>query len=156
MPRKISFLMLLFAALLMGLPACSTAPKHETAKAQLHDEAQLAMRSFVRKDSSLDQQIQQAHGYVIFPQIGKGGVLLAGGSFGRGEVYREGQLIGFASVSQATVGPQLGGQTIRELILFENEDALTRFINGKLTFSARHRPRRPPRARRLRPLTAEA
>jgi lipid-binding SYLF domain-containing protein len=72
---------------------------------------------------------------VIFPSVGKGGVIV-GGAYGRGEVYEQGQLVGYADVTQATVGAQLGGQTFSELIVFENREAMDRFKRGNFEFAA--------------------
>jgi len=64
----------------------------------------------------------------------KGGAIV-GGAYGRGEVYEQGKMIGWADLSQATVGAQLGGQSFSELILFENKATLDSFRNGKLKFA---------------------
>jgi len=49
--------------------------------------------------------------------VAKGGAIV-GGAYGRGEVYEQGQKIGWSDLSQATIGAQLSGQTFSELILF--------------------------------------
>ncbi|MFW6059496.1 MAG: hypothetical protein ACODAQ_04910 [Phycisphaeraceae bacterium] len=125
----------LIAATALLLPACAVAPEDTAAEAQLHDQVQLTLRSFMREDPSLERELENSYGYAVFPSIGKGGALLAGGSWGRGEVYEQGDLIGYATASQATLGPQIGGQSIRELILFQNKDAFDRFISEQLTFT---------------------
>ena len=86
-------------------------------------------------DPSLEKQIANAYGYVVFPSVGKGG-LVVGGAYGRGEVYEQGKMVGWADLTQATIGAQIGGQTFSELILFENKAALDNFKNGKVKFSA--------------------
>jgi lipid-binding SYLF domain-containing protein len=45
-------------------------------------------------------------------------------------------MVGWADLSQATIGAQLGGQSFSELILFENKAALENFKNGKVKFAA--------------------
>ena len=50
-----------------------------------------------------------AHGYAVFPSIGKGG-LGVGASHGKGQVYRQGEVIGFTSTSDVSIGFQAGGQ----------------------------------------------
>jgi lipid-binding SYLF domain-containing protein len=67
--------------------------------------------------------------------VGKGG-LIAGGAYGRGEVYQGGEMIGFADLSQATIGAQAGGQEFSELIAFESQNALDGFKQNKLRFAA--------------------
>src|SRR5262249_5853361 len=74
-------------------------------------------------DPSLQQQIASAYGYAIFPAVAKGGAIV-GGAYGRGEVYEQGKMVGWADLTQATIGAQLGGQSFSELILFENKAAL--------------------------------
>ncbi|MCI0366096.1 MAG: hypothetical protein L0Y44_03460 [Phycisphaerales bacterium] len=70
----------------------------------------------------------------MFPTVGKGGAGV-GGAFGRGVVYELGEIIGFTSLTQASFGLQLGGQTYSELILFD-QPALQRFKRGEFSLSA--------------------
>jgi lipid-binding SYLF domain-containing protein len=74
-------------------------------------------------------------GYAVFPTIGKGGIGI-GGAFGEGKVYRGGEAIGTADMTQLTIGLQLGGQAFSQIIFFENENALINFISGNFEFSA--------------------
>jgi lipid-binding SYLF domain-containing protein len=76
-----------------------------------------------------------AHGYAVFPTIGKGGLGI-GGSGGRGQVYRQGQVIGFTSTGEISIGFQAGGQAYGQIIFFENEEALTQFTGGNFEFGA--------------------
>jgi len=118
------------------MAGCSAEPPETQAeKADIHDEAFGVMAKMEQKDSSLRSFIQRSAGYVIFPSVGKGG-LIVGGAYGKGEVYRAGKFIGYAELQQATVGAQLGGQTYAELIVFETNDSLNRFTAGNLEFSA--------------------
>ena len=79
--------------------------------------------------------LQSAFGYALFPKIGKGGVGI-GGAHGKGRVYEQGKHIGDTSMTQLTVGLQLGGQVYSELILFEDERAFKEFTNGNFEFGA--------------------
>ena len=76
-----------------------------------------------------------AHGYAVFPSVGKGGLGI-GGSHGKGQVYRGGQVIGFTSTSDISIGLQAGGQAYSQIIFFENETALTQFTGGNFEFDA--------------------
>ena len=49
------------------------------------------------------------YGYAVFPTIGKGGIGI-GGAHGSGRVYAGGKYVGDTSMTQITVGLQLGGQ----------------------------------------------
>ena len=79
--------------------------------------------------------LHSAYGYAVFPKIGKGGVGI-GGAHGKGRVYEKGRYIGDTSMTQLTVGLQLGGQVYSELILFQNESALKEFTHGNFEFGA--------------------
>src|SRR5688572_26923086 len=120
------------AALAMG---CGTTPKSEEGKEDLMGGAQRAVERMTAANSGLRAQMDKAHGYAVFPKVGKGGVIV-GGAYGRGVVYEQGAQIGYADLTQATVGAQLGGQTYSELILFENKAALDRFRQNKLEMAA--------------------
>jgi hypothetical protein len=76
-----------------------------------------------------------AYGYAIFPTIGKGGIGI-GGAHGRGRVYVGGQHVGDSSMTQVTLGFQLGGQAFSQIIFFENEAAFREFTSGNFEFSA--------------------
>ena len=78
---------------------------------------------------------ESAHGYAVFPTIGKGG-LGVGASHGKGQVYRGGELIGFTSTSDVSIGFQAGGQAYSQIIFFENEQALMQFTGGNFEFGA--------------------
>ena len=77
----------------------------------------------------------EAAGYGVFPTVGKGAIGV-GGAYGRGELYAGGQLAGYCTLTQASIGLALGGQTYTELIFFENAAALNRFKSGNFTFAA--------------------
>ena len=77
----------------------------------------------------------KSYGYVIFPNVGKGGIGV-GGAAGNGIVFQNGHPIGSAKMKQVTVGFQFGGQAYREVIFFENQAALDRFKGNNFEFSA--------------------
>ncbi|MEQ8659402.1 MAG: YSC84-related protein [Gammaproteobacteria bacterium] len=76
-----------------------------------------------------------AHGYAVFPTIGKGGIGI-GGAYGKGRVYARGAAIGTTSMTQLTIGFQLGGQAYSQIIFFEDERALREFTSGNFEFGA--------------------
>jgi lipid-binding SYLF domain-containing protein len=79
--------------------------------------------------------LKTAYGYAVFPTIGKGAVAV-GGAYGKGRVYQKGKYIGDTSMTQVTVGLQLGGEAYSEMILFEDERALKEFTKGNFEFGA--------------------
>jgi len=76
-----------------------------------------------------------SYGYALFPTIGKGGIGI-GGAHGKGKVYQGGQQIGKSSMTQLTLGFQLGGQAYSQIIFFEDDRALREFTTGNFEFSA--------------------
>ncbi|MGC4031197.1 MAG: hypothetical protein QM754_05555 [Tepidisphaeraceae bacterium] len=121
---------------LMSLAAgCATAPKSDAAKEDLSDSAGVALKRFYREDPDLKAFIDTSAGYVVFPEVGKGG-LVVGGTYGRGIVYQGETAIGYADMSKVSVGATVGGQTFAEVIVFQNALALNDFKNGKLAFAA--------------------
>ena len=98
------------------------------------EDSKEAKTSMLKADPDMHQLFSSAHAYAIFPNIGKGAVIV-GGAGGNGIVYEKGKAIGSANMVQATVGAQVGGQAYREVIFFENQEALDRFKNNKVEFS---------------------
>jgi lipid-binding SYLF domain-containing protein len=117
------------------LVSCATAPSTRGEKETLLEEAASTMRQMTTEDARLGTLVQRGYGYALFPKVTKGG-LGVGGSYGRGVAYEQGQHIGYADLSQGSVGLQAGAQTFSELLVFENKSALDRFKAGQLTFAA--------------------
>jgi lipid-binding SYLF domain-containing protein len=81
------------------------------------------------------QFFDTAYGYAVFPTIGKGGVFV-GGAFGSGQVYVGGRHVGDSTMTQVTLGFQLGGQACSQILFFEDEHAFRQFTSGNFEFSA--------------------
>ena len=117
------------------LVSCSTAPSTVGGRDELLQQATSTLGEMNREDSGLDELTKKAYGYALFPQVAKGGLVLGGG-YGRGVVYEQGQHIGYADLSQASFGLQVGGQTYSELVVFENKAALERLKQGRVDLAA--------------------
>jgi hypothetical protein len=78
---------------------------------------------------------EKSYGYAVFPTIGKGGMGI-GGAHGKGRVYAKGVHVGDTTMSQLTIGFQLGGQAFSQIIFFEDERAFTQFTAGNFEFGA--------------------
>lgn len=78
---------------------------------------------------------ETAYGYALFPTIGKGGVGV-GGAYGKGQVYRGGNVTGTTSMAQLSIGLQFGGQAYSEVIFFQDKRAYDAFTSGKFEFGA--------------------
>ena len=124
---------LLVAAIQSG---CNTAPKGQSALDTLDEQCVGTIALFKTTDPSLDNAFfNDAYGYVVFPSITKAG-LIVGGAHGRGQVYEKGKLAGYASVTQATIGAQIGGQDFAEIIFFETQASLANFKTGQYALAA--------------------
>jgi len=102
---------------------------------KLHKGVKEAIELLKKSDPSLDKFFKESFAYSVFPKIAKGGFGV-GAAHGNGEVYEKGKMVGRASMSQISIGLQLGGQVYIEVIFFENEKVFKDFKNGKLKFSA--------------------
>lgn len=78
---------------------------------------------------------RSGYGYAVFPTIGKGGFFV-GTARGRGRVYQKGRYIGNASMTQVSLGFQLGGEAYSEIIFFQTPQDLRRFESGKFALGA--------------------
>ena len=102
---------------------------------KLISESSSAKTAFIKTDPSMEDLFKSSYGYVIFPKIGKGGFIV-GGSGGNGILYEQGKPVGLVKTGQVTVGAQVGGQTYREVIFFENKDAVDHMKASKTEFSS--------------------
>jgi lipid-binding SYLF domain-containing protein len=101
----------------------------------LHHDVLKAISTFKASDPSMEKFFDNSAGYAVFPGITKGAIGV-GAAHGDGEVIVHGAMIGTTSLSQVTVGAQLGGQQYAEVIFFENKDALESFKGGHFTMAA--------------------
>jgi len=115
--------------------ALSLASQEKAALEELHAASRAAVRRMTEEDPGLQQVIDRAYGYAVFPAVGKA-TAVVGGAFGKGEVFQRGHLVGYAGLVQVTLGVQLGGQTFGEIIAFRDRAALERFKAGRTAIAA--------------------
>lgn len=77
----------------------------------------------------------RSYGYAVFPTILKGGAGI-GAAHGTGNVYAQGRRVGHVTMTQVSVGMQLGGEGYSEIIFFRDKRALDDFTSGNFEFSA--------------------
>ena len=87
------------------------------------------------KDPSLASWFDTAYAYAVFPRVGKGGIGI-GGAHGKGLVIVDDKAIGTTSLSQISIGLQLGGQVYSEFIFFKDDVALGNFQRGNFELGA--------------------
>ena len=98
------------------------------------DKTIKALKKF-KKISSLKPYFKKARGYAVFPNVGKGGIGI-GGARGSGEVFEKGNVIGKTTLTQVSIGFQLGGQAFSQIIFFKDKKSLERFTEGNFEFGA--------------------
>jgi lipid-binding SYLF domain-containing protein len=131
--------------MISGIAALSVACAHrgwnptapETAKEQnVHNrKVSETIAAFKNNDPNMKLFFSKAYGYAVFPTVGKGGMGI-GGAYGKGEVYERKMLIGISSLTQLTIGWQLGGQAYSEIIFFKDKRALDDFRGGNFELGA--------------------
>lgn len=125
----------LFLSIAMSVVLTQPVYSQNAKEKSLIEDAQNAKAAFVKGDNLLQNLFSSAPAYVIFPNIGKGAIGI-GGAAGNGIVFQNGNPIGSAKMKQVSFGFQFGGQAYREVIFFENEEALDRFRQGNFEFAA--------------------
>lgn len=126
---------LLLTSIVALVAGCDTAPKTDQGRAALTSDAKGTVASFIATDPTLNELVNQSRGYAVFPDVGKAG-FIAGGAYGRGEVYDRGMLVGYADLAQGTVGLQIGVQNYDELILFLTDEQMAKFRANQFAISA--------------------
>jgi lipid-binding SYLF domain-containing protein len=122
----------LIAALVAAVAISGTASAWDPAAEQRAHET---IAAFKKADPSIQTFFNNAYGYAVFPEIGKGAIGV-GGAHGEGTVFEKGTAVGSTAMTQVTIGLQLGGQAYKEIIFFENKAALDKFKQGNYEVSA--------------------
>jgi len=126
----VSLLLLIFVA-----AGCATAPETKEGKNVLSAQVDEAIAIFKTRDPSIDRFFTQSYGYAVFPKVGKG-AFIVGGAHGKGQVYEQGSLAGYSTLSQASLGFSFGGEYFREIIFFREKQDLDKFKMEEYTFAA--------------------
>jgi lipid-binding SYLF domain-containing protein len=87
------------------------------------------------KDPALAKWFDTAYAFAVYPKVGKGGIGI-GGAYGKGLVIRGDTTIGNTSLSQVTIGFQLGGQVYSQFIMFRDKTAFEHFSRGNFEMGA--------------------
>ena len=103
------------------------------------DELQLSVAKAIldvkKADPGIEKFFDGAAGYAVFPKVGKGGIGI-GGAHGKGLVIVNDKAIANTSLSQVTVGFQLGGQVYAQFVFFEDTTSLGHFQRGNFEMGA--------------------
>ena len=122
--------------ILIALVIFTTTATAQNAKdKRIMRDAKKAKETLLNTNRDLEGFFENSAGYVIFPNVGKGGFII-GGASGNGVVYEGGEAVGMANLKKLNIGFQAGGQAIIEVIFFETPIDLERFKEEKFQFAA--------------------
>ncbi len=114
--------------------AADKAERHAKKNEAMKD-ANGAIKALKHADPSLSRMFGDAAGYAVFANVGKGGAGI-GGAHGRGVLFENGNATGRTTLSQVTIGAQLGGQSYSEVIFFDTKEAVADFRKGEYALAA--------------------
>jgi len=100
----------------------------------LADEFAATIKTF-QESPRAQEFFKNSYGYAVFPTVGKGGFGI-GVAHGKGLVYVGGKITGNTSVTQISIGAQIGGQAYSQIIFFQDKRAYEEFTRGNFEFSA--------------------
>ena len=81
-------LTILIPALLLCAAPHASAKRQKKSDSEISQEVKEIKKQWQEKDSTFNATLKKAYGYVIFPEVGKGGFIV-GASHGEGEVYKK-------------------------------------------------------------------
>jgi len=132
MEKIMSRFLLSVALLALAFPALAFQPD---VNEELQLDAAKAILAIKKADPGIEAFFNNAAGYAVFPSVGKGGIVV-GGAYGKGLVIVNGQVDGHTTMTQATVGLQLGGQVYSLFVFFKDKAAIDNFKRGNFEFGA--------------------
>src|SRR6266545_490458 len=109
--------------------------RHSASRRDAVRDAEATAAAFRRADPSLSRFFSSALGYAVFPSVGKGAAGV-GAAYGTGVLFERGKPTGRATLTQVTIGPQIGGQAYSEVVFFETRKSIVDFKKGELTMAA--------------------
>ena len=133
MKKTLTLISIICCAALLSLTSCAGWDPNKEQKDA--DQVKITITRFLEQDPGLNTFFEQAYGYAVFPNVGKGAYIV-GGTYGKGMVYEKGNLIGYTSIMEASLGLQVGGQGFSEIIFFKDQATLDYFRKGNYEFSA--------------------
>jgi lipid-binding SYLF domain-containing protein len=96
---------------------------------EINDAANATLHRFVEQNPSAEELGRKAPGVLVFPSVIKAGMLL-GGQYGEGVLIAHGNAAGYYNIISASLGFQLGVQSLSIIIVFMTEQSLADFQNA--------------------------
>ena len=130
--KKLSIALIALSLVFSSIIAQAWTPD---SKDKMELSAATAIINAKEKDPALVKWFDEAYAYAVFPKVGKGGIGI-GGAHGKGIVIRGDTTIATTSLSQVTLGFQLGGQVYSQFVLFKDKTAFEHFSRGNFEMGA--------------------
>ena len=119
---------LLFAIIIMGVLGANISIASEV------EDYSSAINVF-RQSPQVQTYFKSNYGYAVFPTVGKASLGI-GGAYGRGQVYRGGEVTAITKMIKMSLGFQAGAQAFSQIIFFEDKRAYDEFTSGQYELSA--------------------
>ncbi len=114
------------AVLTMGF-----APSALAASAQEIDiKVDAALEKFRKDVGGANEFLQAAKGVLVFPSVIKAGIGI-GGEYGEGALRVGGKTVAYYNTASASIGFQLGAQSMTVIMVFMQQEALTNFRDSQ-------------------------
>lgn len=122
---------IVIVALLIGFVGLAQSDKDK----ELMQDVEKAKQELLNTNPEIQSYFDTSAGYVIFPNVGKGGLIVSGAS-GNGILFENGQAVGVANLKKLGVGLTAGGQAFVEAIFFETPEDVEEFKHNDFEFQA--------------------
>ena len=107
------------------------APSALAASAQEIDiKVDAALEKFRKDVGGANEFLQAAKGVLVFPSVIKAGIGI-GGEYGEGSLRIGGKTVAYYNTASASIGFQLGAQSMTVIMVFMQQEALTNFRNSQ-------------------------
>ena len=130
--QTLSKYLLAFSLLITALCA---SPAHAASKVEINAYVSEALNKFYKDSPAGKSLAARAKGMLVFPKVYKAGIGI-GGAYGTGRVYQQGAYVGDISMTQVSLGFQLGAQGFSQIVFLQDKRAFDEFTGSNFEFGA--------------------
>lgn len=122
---------IVIVALMIGFVGLAQSDKDK----ELMKDVEKAKQELKSTNPEIQSYFDNSAGYVIFPNVGKGGLIVSGAA-GNGILFENGEAVGVANLKKLGIGLTAGGQALIEAIFFETPKQVEEFKHNDFEFKA--------------------
>jgi lipid-binding SYLF domain-containing protein len=115
-----------FILVLIAMAATAFGAAEAASKSKIDRRVDKAIAEFRDDIGGADAVLAKAVGVLVFPSVKKAGIGV-GGEYGEGALRIGGKTVAYYNTAAASIGFQLGAQARRQIIVFLDQNALTKF-----------------------------